>query len=440
MLRHHFLKTEMSIIYQRSITMPLRPLTRVMHPMVFNRPATTKTSISSIKPKATDNPRRFGRRRFIEVDSPFAKANKQIYLLPNDPYIASKKLSQILELGTINDAADYVKALPLHLQNVVIWNQLLNYCAKKGRINATEKYFAEMRKRGISPNEYTFTYMFTALEKSASPSAAERAESWFEKMKKYNVEPSIFHINILMRVYDHVGRPETAMEIMKRIISSDDLNDINPDSTTFSIALHICSDLENIDKASNELQNIWQAIKKRSSLSQLQQHEKKEVQSLLAEKASEIIWKEGVFRHTQKPLKLDDELVIALLSAVKRTATEQKKDISIGIEAIHRMYSLYPRSAAQIMDSYGLESEQRFHGFGYQPSIKVLDAIIRFAGRLKEFKLGSEYFQLALHQYPQLKPDEYVREAALWCDKQMKRKKNYENKKMNRINFRAKPN
>lgn len=83
-------------------------------------------------------------RRYVEVDSPFAKANRYTYAMPDDPYVASEKVAKILEIGTVDDAADYIRALPIYLQSPVVWNQLIGYCAKYGRANYAEQYFSQV--------------------------------------------------------------------------------------------------------------------------------------------------------------------------------------------------------------------------------------------------------------------------------------------------------
>jgi pentatricopeptide repeat protein len=86
-------------------------------------------------------------RRYVEVDTPFAKANKYTYAMPDDPYVASEKVGKILQIGTVDDAADYIKALPIYLQSPVVWNQLIGHCAKHGRANYAEQYYAQVKKK-----------------------------------------------------------------------------------------------------------------------------------------------------------------------------------------------------------------------------------------------------------------------------------------------------
>ncbi|KAL9537049.1 hypothetical protein MBANPS3_012128 [Mucor bainieri] len=364
-------------------------------------------------------------RRYVEVDSPFAKANRYTYAMPDDPYVASEKVAKILELGTVDDAAEYIRALPIYLQSPVVWNQLLGYCAKYGRANYAEHYFSQMRKRGLEPNERTFTHMLVAYGKSSSPQAIQYAEAWFKKMKDFDIKPAPIHINTLMRVYNHAGRPEKTMELLKQISTS---GDISPDAVTYSMALQACPELPFHDKA-REVKHIWREI-----LHRIEKSQPSQAPSLLSQKAANIIWQEDAIRHNKTrdaELELDDSLVVALLSAVTRTAATER-DVLVGIEVIEKLYSLCPPQAAELMEKNGILNQDRQPGFGFQPSVKVLDAILRFSGGLREFKLGKEYFDLALQQFPRLEPDQYVKDAYAWIEKQLKRGHNYEKKRNHR--------
>ena len=94
-------------------------------------------------PEVTTEESKFNR-RYVEVDSPLARANKYTYAMPDDPYVASERVGKILEIGTVDDAADYIKALPMYLQSAIVWNQLLGQCAKYGRANYAEQYYTQV--------------------------------------------------------------------------------------------------------------------------------------------------------------------------------------------------------------------------------------------------------------------------------------------------------
>lgn len=104
------------------------------------------SSYTNSKPRERqqEEPRTFNR-RYVEVDTPFAHANKYTYAMPDDAYVASEKVSKILEIGTVDDAADYIKALPMYLQSPVVWNQLIGHCAKHGRANYAEQFYSQVK-------------------------------------------------------------------------------------------------------------------------------------------------------------------------------------------------------------------------------------------------------------------------------------------------------
>lgn len=272
-----------------------------------------------------------------------------------------------------------------------------------------------MRKRGLEPNERTFTHMLTAYAKSTSPQAIKNAEAWVKRMENFKLEPSTIHMNNLMRVYNNSNEPERTIEALKGMTSD---SGVVPDAVTYSIALQGCVKLNQIDRA-EEVRNIWNDIIYRLDRNQ-------RGGSLLSQKASDIAWTETAIRKNTKEteLEIDDSLVVSLLSAVTRTAASEKHVLT-GIEAITRLYSLCPPRAAELMEKNAL---QRKSGFGFQPSVKVLDAILRFSGGLGEYQLGKEYFDLALNQFPRLKPDQYVTNAHDWIEKQLKRRANFEKK------------
>jgi pentatricopeptide repeat protein len=282
-----------------------------------------------------------------------------------------------------------------------------------------------MRKRGLEPNERTFTHMLVAYGKSSSPQSIQYAEAWLKKMKDFDFKPAPIHFNNLMRVYNHAGRPEKTMELLNQLSTS---GEILPDAVTYTIALQACPQLPFYDKA-REVRHIWRDI-----LHRIKKNQPRQSPSLLSQKAANIIWKEDAICHNKTrdaELELDDSLVVALLSAVTQTAATER-DMLTGIEVVEKLYSLCPPQAAKFMKKNGILNEDRQPGFGFQPSVKVLDAILRFSGGLREYKLGKEYFDLALQQFPRLEPDQYVKDAYAWIEKQLKRESNFEKKRYNR--------
>ncbi|KAI8877500.1 hypothetical protein K501DRAFT_260236 [Backusella circina FSU 941] len=380
------------------------------------------SSTLSNKQNDENNNTYYSKRRYVDVDTPFAKANKYTYFMPEDPYQASKRITRILEIGTVEDVVDYLLALPIYLQSTVLWNQLIGHCAQYGRANYAEKFYSQMRKRGMKPNESTFTLMLQAYSQSTSPQASKHAEAWIKRMEDFNIEPSIIHINNLLSVYNSTNQPQKTIAKLKELTHSKD--DLLPDVFTYTIAFKSCPQLENMNKA-KIVGEIWSDIKYRLDKQSIISGDQ---MSSLAQKAAEIKWTESAIRTTttnQPDLKIDDQMMIALLSAVTRTAACES-DIITAIEAIDRVYSLCPKRAAELLKKNHIE---RMPGYGMRPSTKVLDAILRFSGGLHEYQLGKEYYDLARQQYPRLESDAILERGVEWIEKQIKRQNNLNAKK-----------
>jgi hypothetical protein len=279
-----------------------------------------------------------------------------------------------------------------------------------------------MRKRGMKPNESTFTLMLQAYSESTSPQACKHAEAWIERMADFSIEPSIIHINNLLLVYNNAKHPQKTIDKLNELTHSKE--GPLPDIVTYTIAFQSCAHLKVMNKA-KVVGDIWSDIKYRLDKQAILGGSQ---MSSLAQKAAEIKWTESAIRTTaekQPDLKIDDQMMVALLSAVTRTSTCEN-DIITAIEAIDRVYSLCPKRAAELMEKNHVERES---GYGMRPSIIALDAILRFSGGLHEYQLGKEYYDMAHQQYPRLESDAVLDRSAEWIEKQIKRQKNLDTKK-----------
>lgn len=156
MLRHNLKKL---LPLQPVLRSSLAQHTRVLpaYSLISSREASTKYNDKNRSPRSNEKTNTSSSRskerkwtpkeklRLVEVNSPFAKANKLLYAFPEDPYVASERVARILQLGEVEDAEDYIRALPIYLQSVVVWNQLLGHCAKFGKSQFAEKYYSKVK-------------------------------------------------------------------------------------------------------------------------------------------------------------------------------------------------------------------------------------------------------------------------------------------------------
>lgn len=113
------------------------------------------------------------KRRFVKVDSEFSKANKFTYVMPQDPYVASDRVTSILKNGSVDDAIEYIKALPLDLQSVVVWNHLIGYCAQQGKAKFAEQSYVQVNKKNKTLFYKDLIYIFFSYKDAKTWNSAQ---------------------------------------------------------------------------------------------------------------------------------------------------------------------------------------------------------------------------------------------------------------------------
>ncbi|KAI9495064.1 hypothetical protein BDB00DRAFT_815714 [Zychaea mexicana] len=338
----------------------------------------------------------------LKIDSPAAKANKYLYTIPQDPYVAAQRVSRIAKVASADDALEYLKCLRVGLQSTAAWNTVIKQYATQGKGSQAEKCFVQMRKRNIPPNEQTFTVLLTACAHSSSPAAIRNAQQVIDRMARYNIKPSIIHYNTLLLAYEKTQTP--VQDVFKRL-------PCKPNEYTYSIAFR-CAD--NVDF----VKQLWIQVQQRLGNNPT---EARGGRSTLAQKACQITMTEEALQHDDDDsndkanrddgkFTLDDRLAASFLSALAKTATEPD-DIQLGVDAIEQLYGLRPTSSTNSAPAKPTSK----HGL-LTPTVYSLDAILRFCGRSRRYKLGREYYGLALKQYPQLVPDKALLDTRAWLD------------------------
>ncbi|CAO3637038.1 unnamed protein product [Cunninghamella blakesleeana] len=401
----------------------------------------------------------YSKRRFINLEGAENKPNKHLYTLPSDPYGASERVTQLLKVEGINQAIEFVTHLPLDLQLTVVWNQLLGYCSKHGLDKLSKTIFVQMRKRGIEPNERTFSHLLSTLSKSNSPTSVTRAEEWIEKMYfQYHIIPTAHHFNILLNCYINNEKYNQVVARVRQMIRdhSKDINEIDdeqlllplPDQITLTTALNICPLIQN--QPLKETRRIYHHILYRLNHQLEKQENKSNVNnnngngndnnrttmtaSKLQEKALKLMEHDATLLNDQKelilsapsslkkkqndlePLDVDDGLIAALLKCLSKLYSQQ-------YQPLKRTDNLFTKELAisfghEIMDQfYDIQLNSRSSPsskFGLQPTVKTLDSIVRYFGTLRQFKLGEGYYHAILKSYPNVIPDKQAQDALAW--------------------------
>ncbi|ORX43201.1 hypothetical protein DM01DRAFT_1411661 [Hesseltinella vesiculosa] len=378
-----------------------------------NRSSNRSSSSSDRKPYAnqidtSDTKSTWTKRNFVKMDDVESRKDRHLFLRPTDQYVATKQLPKIIDGHGLDQAVDYVTNLPLDLQSNVLWNQLLRTCALDGRTNKAEKLFHMMRKRGIAPNEQTFTSMLSAFANSRSDVSAERAQGWLDRMQQHNLTPTVIHYNALLRVYIHDKMYNQTMAKVRQMMRDDGRLPF-PDQITMSIALQAVPAVEN--NPTKEIRRMWNyAVDQQKSLAP--QHSR--TSSTLQSKADIIMssheMQEDIQDKSISRCVIDDTLMVAFFKTLGQLPRQQAqarntkfRHEAMGLvsEMTHQLYGI---SALGSLPSAPPTSVQT-------PGIKVLDALLRCCGSLRAFNQGTTYYTQFLHKFPTLVPDDHVQSA-----------------------------
>lgn len=271
-----------------------------------------------------------------------------------------------------------------------------------------------MQKYGIAPNESTFTLLISSLGASKRDNAPELAEVWIERMSaEFGVQPNVYHYNALISVYERAGA--NTRTVLDRIRSLP----FDPTHFMYSAALR-CAGREQDSKM---VRQLWAEILHRvvtsqeeAKLWQQQRGEHGSISSKLAEKAVQIAHSEGALRQEIRKRKeyafiLDDILVGTFLNALARTASDSS-DLWYAIVAIQHLYGLRPKTVERLTQNN--EALRDIECMGLSLTTDALDYILRFFGAVNQFRLGREYYETALKQFPNFVPNKAVQDSYAW--------------------------
>lgn len=258
-----------------------------------------------------------------------------------------------------------------------------------------------MRRRGFVPNEKTYTLMVLLWSKSKSPSALANAETWFSRIE----DPTLFHYNALLRVYKDKGVS------MNKALNRLEAMSIVPNDVSYSTVLQCAKQGD-----AALVIEIWQHMDKQWSTQPSRKDGSEH--SLLAQKARRVLETEQGLQ--DKPddkddttfLDMDDTLQRNLFSAMTRASCRP----SFAMQVIERLYGIQPPPFSRNDTRYQPSEAVTIQSMGLVPSVRTLDVILRFFGNQKSYKLGRKYYKLMLDHFPQLTPDDHLKQTAAWLE------------------------
>ena len=146
--------------------------------------------------------------------------------------IPKKKLRRELHDGRIIDIRGYKLKNPKRgARTVRDFNRSIKEAVMDHRMNKAIKYIREMERRGLFPDNVSYTLIINGYSKHSD---MERAQKWFHRMKRNGIEPDVFTytglIDGYMRVADVASSENTFRSMM--------LKGIRPTLVTYNILMH----------------------------------------------------------------------------------------------------------------------------------------------------------------------------------------------------------
>ena len=125
----------------------------------------------------------------------------------------------VVVLNNMVNTETAVLALKYFQQNmtpkreVVLYNVTLKVFRKSKNLEGAEKVFDEMLKKGVKPDNVTFSTMISCARMSFLP---EEAVKWFEKMSSFGCDPDDVTYSAMIDAYGRAGNGDMAFSLYDR--------------------------------------------------------------------------------------------------------------------------------------------------------------------------------------------------------------------------------
>ena len=96
---------------------------------------------------------------------------------------------------------------------MILYNVTLKVCSKCRDFDGAEKLFDEMLKRGVNPDNVTFSTLINCARMS---SLLNKAVEWFEKTLSFGCEPDDVTYSAMIDVYGRAGNLDMALSLYDR--------------------------------------------------------------------------------------------------------------------------------------------------------------------------------------------------------------------------------
>ncbi|KAI9160171.1 hypothetical protein LWI28_005713 [Acer negundo] len=161
-------------------------------------------------------------------------------------YVGNTLLDMYAKSGSIDDARKVFNRL--ERRDVVSWNSMITGYAQHGLGKEAVRWFAEMLRIRIVPNEITFLCVLTACSHAG---LLDEGQKCLELMKKYSIEPQEAHYVTMVDLLGRAGRLDQAMKFIIKM-------PIEPTAAVWGALLGACRMHKNMDLGTYAAERIFE--------------------------------------------------------------------------------------------------------------------------------------------------------------------------------------
>ncbi|OHE90753.1 pentatricopeptide repeat domain-containing protein [Colletotrichum orchidophilum] len=321
-----------------------------------------------------------------------------------NPFNVAKHVEATLEKGRFDEALLLVQRASGKDNNLVVaWNHLIKYqIMGMKRVNYAISLFNDMKKRGQSPNEQTFTIIFTGCAKSRDPKAASpKALGIYKMMLKEDakIQPNSIHLNAVLQCCGRAGDVENMFTLADTADAKSGRK--NTAYTYTAIINTLRAEAENQDNRKGQ---------------SLQEHIETVEQAI---KRCKQIWEEVMRNWRNGKLEIDEDLVCAMGRVLLLGGNQDRGRI---LSMLEETMSVRDYNRAPTGDDYAHRINDEMKGISVPGSIKrkatvlspkikyavprsnTLSLVLAIVREQRQTKLGVKYWDLFVHYYG-VKPD-----------------------------------
>ncbi|KAJ4704143.1 Pentatricopeptide repeat-containing protein [Melia azedarach] len=161
-------------------------------------------------------------------------------------FVGNTLLDMYAKSGDIEDAKKVFNRLLK--RDVVSWNSMLTGYAQHGLGKEAVRWFEEMLKNGITPNEITFLCVLTACSHAG---LLDEGQRYFKFMKRYNVEPQEAHYVTIVDLLGRAGLLDQAEKFLREM-------PIEPTAAVWGALLGACRMYKNMELGTYAAERIFE--------------------------------------------------------------------------------------------------------------------------------------------------------------------------------------